>query len=75
MHNYRVTFNDQGTFEMVKEFIDDIEFANRIEIKIEKASEFIKDELIRKANEIFLFLRETLPPFSFEKRKIFSLFI
>lgn len=75
MHNYRVTFNDQGTFEMVKEFIDDIEFANRIEIKIEKASEFIKDELIRKANEIFLFLREALPPFSFEKRKIFSLFI
>lgn len=48
-----VTFNDQGTFEMVEDFIKDIEYANNIEIKTEKATDFIKDELIEKANKIF----------------------
>lgn len=48
-----VTFNDQGTFEMVEEFIKDIEYDNSIEIKTEKATDFIKDELIEKANKIF----------------------
>lgn len=48
-----VTFNDQGTFEMVEDFIKDIEYANNIEIKTEKATDFIRDELIQKANEIF----------------------
>ena len=31
----------------------DIEYANNIEIKTEKATDFIKDELIEKANKIF----------------------
>lgn len=48
-----VTFNDQGTFEMVEDFIKDIEYANNIEIKTEKSTDFIKDELIEKANKIF----------------------
>lgn len=48
-----VTFNDQGTFEMVEDFIKDIEYANSIEIKTEKVADFIKDELIEKANKIF----------------------
>lgn len=48
-----VTFNDQETFEMVEDFIKDIEYANNIEIKTEKATDFIKDELIEKANKIF----------------------
>lgn len=48
-----VTFNDQGTFEMVEDLIKDIEYANNIEIKTEKATDFIKTELIEKANKIF----------------------
>lgn len=48
-----VTFNDQGTFEMVEDFIKDIEYANNIEIKTEKATDFIRTELIEKANKIF----------------------
>lgn len=48
-----VTFNDQGTFEMIEDFIKDVEYANSIEIKTEKATDFIKDELIEKANKIF----------------------
>lgn len=48
-----VEFNDQGTFEMVEDFIKDIEHANNIEIKTEKATDFIRTELIEKANKIF----------------------
>lgn len=48
-----VEFNDQGTFEMVEDFIKDIEYANSLEIKTEKATDFIRDELIEKANKIF----------------------
>jgi hypothetical protein len=48
-----VEFNDQGTFEMVEDFIKDIEYANNIEIKTEKATDFIRNELIEKANKIF----------------------
>lgn len=48
-----VTFNDQGTFEMVEDFIKDIEHTNSIEIKTEKATDFIRNELIEKANKIF----------------------
>lgn len=48
-----VTFNDQVTFEMVEEFIKDIEYARNIEIKTEKATDFIRNELIEKANKIF----------------------
>lgn len=48
-----VEFNDQGTFEMVEDFIKDIEYANNIEIKTEKATDFIRTELIEKANKIF----------------------
>ena len=48
-----VTFNDQGTFEMVEDFVKDIEHANSIEIKTEKATDFIRTELIEKANKIF----------------------
>ena len=48
-----VEFNDQGTFEMVEDFIKDIEYANSIEIKTEKATDFIRTELIEKANKIF----------------------
>ena len=48
-----VTFNDQGTFEMVEDFIKDVEYANSFEIKTEKATDFIRTELIEKANKIF----------------------
>lgn len=48
-----VTFNDQGTFEMVEDFIKDIENTDSIEIKTEKATDFIRIELIEKANKIF----------------------
>lgn len=48
-----VEFNNQGTFEMVEDFIKDIEYANNIEIKTEKATDFIRDKLIEKANKIF----------------------
>ncbi len=48
-----VIFNDQGTFEMVEDFIKDVEYANSIEIKTEKATDFIRTELIEKANKIF----------------------
>ena len=48
-----VTFNNQVTFEMVEEFIKDIEYARNIEIKTEKATDFIRTELIEKANKIF----------------------
>lgn len=48
-----VEFNDQGTYEMVEDFIKDIEYANSIEIKTEKATDFIRTELIEKANKIF----------------------
>lgn len=48
-----VEFNDQGTFEMVEDFIKDIEYAVNIEIETEKATDFIRTELIEKANKIF----------------------
>lgn len=48
-----VEFNEQGTFEMVEDFIKDIEYANNIEIKTEKVTDFIRNELIEKANKIF----------------------
>lgn len=48
-----VEFNDQGTYEMVEDFIKDIEYADSIEIKTEKATDFIRTELIEKANKIF----------------------
>lgn len=48
-----VQFNDQGTYEMVEEFIKDIEYDNKVEIETEKATDFIRTELIEKANKIF----------------------
>lgn len=48
-----VTFNDQGTYEMVEEFIKDIEYDTKVEIETEKATDFIRTELIEKANKIF----------------------
>jgi len=38
---------------MVEDFIKDVEYANSIEIKTEKATDFIRTELIEKANKIF----------------------
>ena len=38
---------------MVEDFIKDIEYADSIEIKTEKATDFIRTELIEKANKIF----------------------
>lgn len=48
-----VTFNDQVTFEMAEDFIKDIEYAAKVEIETEKATDFIRTELIEKANKIF----------------------
>ena len=48
-----VTFNDQVTFEMAEDFIKDIEYATKVEIETEKATDFIRTELIEKANKIF----------------------
>ena len=48
-----VQFNDQGTYEMVEEFIKDIEYDTKVEIETEKATDFIRTELIEKANKIF----------------------
>lgn len=48
-----VQFNDQGTYEMVEDFIKDIEYATKVEIETEKATDFIRTELIEKANKIF----------------------
>lgn len=48
-----VQFNDQGTYEMVEEFIKDIEYDTKAEIETEKATDFIRTELIEKANKIF----------------------
>lgn len=48
-----VQFNDQGTYEMVEDFIKDIEYDTKVEIETEKATDFIRTELIEKANKIF----------------------
>jgi hypothetical protein len=48
-----VQFNDQGTYEMVEDFIKDIEYATKVEIETEKATDFIRTELIETANKIF----------------------
>lgn len=48
-----VQFNDQGTYEMVEEFIKDIEYDTKVEIETEKATDFIRTELIETANKIF----------------------
>lgn len=48
-----VQFNDQGTYKMVEEFIKDIEYDTKLEIETEKATDFIRTELIEKANKIF----------------------
>lgn len=48
-----IQFNDQGTYEMVEDFIKDIEYATKVEIETEKATDFIRTELIETANKIF----------------------
>ena len=64
-----VEFNDQGTFEMVEDFIKDIEYANNIEIKTENYKRYKKVKLKRDVS-LFYFICKKLFQIFFKKHNL-----